>query len=540
MINGEELKSASLKRVHYDAVPSATNSLSISISSSSNSNSSSSSSGSSNDNDNDDDDNTTHHSHKKEPLGVTRATYIYALCASVNSCNLGYDVGVNTQAGPLLKDAMDLTVGQLEFFLGSLNLFAMVGALSAHVISDRYGRRASFITAAVCFIVGVLIVVMAQSFTTLMMGRVFVGLGVGFGLAIDSLYISEISPAANRGRLVTWCEIGTNVGVLLGFGSGYFFRGIDENLEWRYMIALGTVLPLVMIVLATYVMPESPRWLVAKGRTDEARNVLQKTHPAAFNVGPVLREMQDTLDKEQGSGNAMGWSMILCPTPAFRRMLLVGLGAAIAQQAVGIDAIQYFMLFIIEESGVKSGATQTTLLVGLGIVKLVFAWVGGQLFDQKGRRNLLFLSLSGMMVSLMILAINFARSDPTPAWAILGLALYLATFSIGMGPGCWLVPSEVFATCIRAKAMSMATFLNRVFATLMASSVLPIADAITWTGFFLMLCTACFLSLVFFFFLLPETKGRSLEDMSLYFAEITGDRSILDAKEKRRSNMPTG
>jgi MFS family permease len=158
----------------------------------------------------------------------------------VNSCNLGYDVGVNTQAGPLLKDAMALTVGQLEFFLGSLNLFAMVGALSAHVISDRYGRRASFITAAVCFIVGVLIVVMAQSFTTLMMGRVFVGLGVGFGLAIDSLYISEISPAANRGRLVTWCEIGTNVGVLLGFGSGYFFRGIDENLEWRYMIALGT------------------------------------------------------------------------------------------------------------------------------------------------------------------------------------------------------------------------------------------------------------------------------------------------------------
>lgn len=143
---------------------------------------------------------------------VTKYVYIYTLCAAINSCNLGFDIGVNTEASLLLKDSMNLSDFQIEIFMGSLDLFAMVGALCSHYISDKYGRRRAFALAAIDFIIGVSIMSLSQDFHTLMIGRLFVGLGIGFGLALDPLYIAEISPAAHRGRLVTWSEISLNIG----------------------------------------------------------------------------------------------------------------------------------------------------------------------------------------------------------------------------------------------------------------------------------------------------------------------------------------
>ena len=139
---------------------------------------------------------------------------------------------------------------------------------------------------------------------------------------------------------------------------------------------------------------------------------------------------------------------------------------------------------------------------------------------------------TGMAIALVLVAINFFGSSVNAGFGVFALSLYLAFFSIGMGPGAWLIPSEVFSTIIRAKAMSLATFCNRVTATLMASTFLSTANAITYSGFFFLLAAVCVIVLMFLYWNLPETKGRSLEDMSLYFAEITGDRSILEAEEK--------
>jgi len=155
-------------------------------------------------------------------LKVTRHTMIFAACAAVNSCNLGYDIGVSTHVGSLIQNTMGLTDVQRELFVGSLNLWSIFGSLFAHWICDRYGRKYSFKVAAIGFIIGLVILATAQNYTTLMIGRIFVGLGVGFGLAIDPLYIAEISPAAHRGRLVTWSEIALNVGLVFGFFFWYY------------------------------------------------------------------------------------------------------------------------------------------------------------------------------------------------------------------------------------------------------------------------------------------------------------------------------
>ena len=333
-------------------------------------------------------------------IPVSRSTKIFALCAALNSCNLGFDIGVNTSAGQLLQDAdsLALSTTQLEIFNGSLNLFAAFGALTASAISDRFGRRRGFIVAAIGFIFGVLIMTFAQSYAFLMFGRVFVGLGVGFGLAIDPIYIAEISPAKHRGRLVTWSEIALNVGILIGFSSGLIFNNFQPDSAWRLMFGMGTIMPMTMIALVVWVMPESPRWLVKEGREVEAEQILSLVYPEGYNTSAVVNEIKDAITREEAAEQSIGWGVILSPSPAYKRMLFVGLGAAIAQQLVGIDAVQYFMMYIIERTGIESRTTQSLILILLGLLKLAVIFIAGNLFDSRGRRPLICMSLIGKHV----------------------------------------------------------------------------------------------------------------------------------------------
>jgi MFS family permease len=198
----------------------------------------------------------------------------------------------------------------------------------------------------------------------------------------------------------------------------------------------------------------------------------------------------------------------------------------------------FYLMFVLKQSGVTSDLGQDLALIGLGTVKLVFVFVGARNFDKVGRRPMLFLSLGGMAVSLVVVSVTFTNSssDTMKSMTVVALAVYLAFFSIGLGPGNWVVVSEIFAPSIRAKAMMLAVLPNRLTATFMASTFLSVAHAITWPGFFLLLAGICLASMVFLFLYLPETKGKSLEDMVGYFAEVTGDRSILDLENKLRNS----
>ena len=276
---------------------------------------------------------------------------------------------------------------------------------------------------------------------------------------------------------------------------------------------------------------------------------------------PVIQDIREALERESIAEKASGWNVILFPTAAIRRMLVIGIGTAVAQQAVGIDAIQYYLIDVLERSGIKSEKGRIEILILLGVLKLIFIMIGGKLFDRRGRRPLILVSLSGksfhghyttilsvafasnynvcflqsegMTLALCLISFTFFGGGQSKSgFAVFGLALYMSFFSIGMGPGAWLIPSEIFATSIRAKSMSVATFWNRITATLMASTFLSTSKAITWAGFFLMLAGVCIIVAAFIYVYLPETKGRSLEDMSIYFAEITGDQSLLDAEAK--------
>ena len=493
---------------------------------------------------------------KDNTSAITNAAYWFAFCAALNSCNLGYDIGVSTNAGPKIQSYFALDDGRLELFLGSINFWSILGALLSPYVTDRWGRRATFRAAAVAFIVGCGTMATAVSFSVLMVGRCVVGIGVGVGEAIDPMYIAEIAPSQIRGELVSWAEAGVAVGVVLGFSSSLLLYAIDhwivaipEHYQWRIMLALGGILPLVMLVLVAKVMPESPRWLLAKQQPLAAKQVLQRIYDTDHvNVDAIVHDIQASLVLEQEAARAVGWKAVLCrPSPAIRRMLLVGVGVAIIQQLVGIDSVMFYLLYVIQGSGIESDMGQILALIVLGTVKLIFVFVGAKLFDRAGRRPLLFISLVGCGLSLVFVSIMFEEDEEeereegdnpknvhhaSRVFTVVGLAFYLAFFSTGLGPGNWVVVSEVFATSIRAKAMSLAVLPNRITATVMASTFLSIADWMSWSYFFLALAGVCFVSALFLFVYLPETKGRSLEDMAVYFAEITGDRAILDVEER--------
>lgn len=226
-------------------------------------------------------------------------------------------------------------------------------------------------------------------------------------IAIDPCYIAEIAPQQLRGELVSWAEAGVAVGVVLGFSSSlvmYAINGgedgkvISNDVQWRIMLALGAVLPMVMLVLVAKVMPESPRWLLAKQQDDKAREVLQRIYPTVGTQGVnvIVEEIHESLELEEQAAQAVGWAAILWkPSPAVRRMLLVGVGIAIIQQAVGIDSVMFYLMFVIQGSGIQSDIGQILALILLGTVKLVFVFVGAKLFDRAGRRPLLFISLIG-------------------------------------------------------------------------------------------------------------------------------------------------
>jgi MFS family permease len=192
-----------------------------------------------------------------------------------------------------------------------------------------------------------------------------------------------------------------NVGIVLGFLSGIVFYNVNDNLEWRLMFAMGCILPIAMIILSRTVMAESPRWLVSKGQEEQAKEILRKVYPEGFDVEPVAQDIKEALERERIAEQNIGWNVILFPTRAIKRMLIVGVGTAVAQQAVGIDAIQYYLIDVLDESGIKSEKAQLGVLMLLGILKLLFIVVGSKLLDRRGRRPLFFVSLIGKLVAVV-------------------------------------------------------------------------------------------------------------------------------------------
>jgi len=272
--------------------------------------------------------------------------------------------------------------------------------------------------------------------------------------------------------------------------------------------------------------------------------VINKIYPEDFDHNGMIQEIEMSLKLEKAIEKHVGWKALLCPTPAVKRMLFVGVGTAMFQSLTGIDVIEYYLIIILDDVGVKGENLQAKYLILIGLVKMSCVFLSSKLSDIQGRRPLLLASLCGQCVAYLVVFWNFSADHHQShfhAMITLGSFLFFElSFSLGLGPIGWVVPSEVFFTSVRSKANSLAAGSNRFVSMIIASSVLSIVSVIGWNYYFLGLAVVCFVGVIFFYVYLPETKGKHLEEMVELFATITNDKAVFEMKKEAKTFIYSG
>lgn len=428
-----------------------------------------------------------------------------------------------------IRDNLNITSIQVEILVGSLNVCSLIGSLAAGKTSDCIGRRYTIVLAATTFLMGALLMGFAPSFSFLMAGRLVAGIGVGYSLMIAPVYTAEISPSATRGFLSSLPEVFINIGILLGYISNYALSNLPENINWRLMLGLAA-LPAIAVALGVMVMPESPRWLIMKGRFAEARLALIKTsnyeEEAEFRLTEMTKAAEPTSSSNNWRGQDVWKELLLRPSRPLRRILIAAIGVNFFMQASGNDAVVYYSPEVFRDAGISSRKQLVGVTVIMGIAKTSFVFISALFLDRFGRRPLILLGSSGMAISLALLGLGskyIEKSNSNPQWGIalcvVAVCADVSFFSIGLGPVTWVYSSEIFPTRFRAQGTSLAISVNRLVSGIVAMTFLSISREITFGGMFFALAGIMGVGTVFFYFFLPETKGKSLEEIGVLFED---------------------
>lgn len=336
-------------------------------------------------------------------------------------------------------------------------------------------------------------------------------------------------------------------GVLLGFVANYSFAKLPLHLGWRLMLGIGVV-PSAVLAIGVLAMPESPRWLVMQGKLGEAKKVLDKTSDSMEESRRRLADIKEAagipedceddvieVKKESGGGGKGVWrELFLCPTPKVRHILLTGVGIHLFQQLSAIDAVVMYSPRIFQKAGIKTDREKLLASMGVGFSKTIFCLVATFLLDRVGRRVLLLTSVAGLAFSMLGLATGLTIIDNTDhnlpwaiAWCIIMSLLCVAFFSIGLGPIPWVYCSEVFPLRLRAQGCAIGVAVNRAVSGGVLMSFISLYKAITIGGAFFMYSGVSVIAWVFFFTLMPETQGRTLEETESLFGTFFRWRSTM-------------
>lgn len=437
--------------------------------------------------------------------------YLIASVAALGGLLFGYDTGVISGALLFIRQVMALSPTLQGIVVAIALAGAAVGAAVAGAISDRAGRRPVILGAGLLFIAGAVISAAAQEVTLLLLGRLLVGLAIGVASMLTPLYLAEISPARDRGAIVSLNQLCITGGILVSYLVGFALASASDG--WRWMLAFGAI-PGIILSAGMLVLPESPRWLAGHGRMEDAERVLHRLR-GNTNVSDELGSLRTDLMREKGQSAALSALF----APRLRRPLVIGVGLAMFQQITGINTVIYFAPTIFQSAGMSSAATSILATAGVGAVNVIMTIVSIRLIDRLGRRQLLYWSLGGMAVTLFVLSAAFhAGASGQLAWiAVLSVAAFVGFFAIGLGPVFWLLIAEIFPLAQRGRAMSLATVANWGFNLVVSATFLNLVGAFGSAGAFLVYAILSLAALAFVTLLVPETKGRSLEQIEATF-----------------------
>lgn len=431
----------------------------------------------------------------------------------------GYDMGIISGALLFIGKDIHLTSTTEGLVVSSMLIGAIAGSALSGPASDKLGRRRVVFVIAIVYIVGALILAFAPSMPFLVLGRIVIGLAVGGSTAIVPVYLSEMAPTDSRGSLSSLNQLMITIGILSSYLINYAFAGIEG---WRWMLGLAVVPSLILLIGVAF-MPESPRWLLEHRGEKAARKVMQLTFPAN-EIDKEIAEMKEINAISESTRNVL-------KSPWLRPTLIIGSVFALFQQIIGINAIIYYAPKIFTKAGLGDSASILGT-VGIGIVNVLVTIVAIMIIDKIDRKKLLVIGNIGMVASLVIMAILiWSMGVQSSAWvSIICLTIFIIFFGISWGPVLWVMLPELFPMRARGAATGIAALVLSI-GSLLVAQFFPMLTAVMPTqGVFLIFAAIGIGALFFVVKYLPETRGRSLEEIE---AELRARTSATSANLDR-------
>jgi sugar porter (SP) family MFS transporter len=441
-------------------------------------------------------------------LRGTRFVYIAALFAALGGLLFGYDTGVISGALIFIKREFGLTTAAEEIVVSGVLLGATIGAIFGGKAADLFGRRRVLLVTAAIFGIGALASAVAPSSTILIVSRVVLGLAIGLASTNVPVYLSEVAPPHARGWVVSLFQLAVTVGIVVAYLTDYAFAGVEG---WRWMLGLA-VAPALVFGTGMFFLPETPRWLIRGGHHDVAHGVLMRIRGLA-DVNIEIEEIKASLAQQAESGH---WTDLL--RRQVRPALVVGLGLAIFQQITGINTVIYYAPRILQTAGFNSASGAILATVGVGVVNVGMTILAMFLVDRAGRRPLLLVGIAGMIITLGVLGLSFRYPSGQLAWiAVICLMGYVASFAISLGPIFWLLIAEIYPLKIRGLAEGTAATFNWASNLIISLTFLTLVEKLGASSTFFLYALASVLSWLFAYYFVPETKGRTLEQIEAFW-----------------------
>jgi MFS transporter, SP family, arabinose:H+ symporter len=459
---------------------------------------------------------------------VPNKKYFFLICfiAALGGFLFGFDTAVISGVLEFVSKDFHFNLLMEGWFVSSALLGCIIGVAGAGKLSDRYGRKKIMILSASLFFISAIGCMFATNSSLLISFRLIGGLGIGVASMVCPLYIAEFSPSNFRGRMVTLYQLAITLGIVAAYFTnaylvrislaetfGGWFHYIITQDVWRSMIGIG-VIPAFLFLVFLFLVPESPRWLLVNGKEAEALKYLQKINTPEV-ARQEAREIQESTKGESGSIKELF-------SPVYRVALIVGLSLPFLSQLSGINAIIYFGPSILDKAGFSLGAALGGQ-VTIGIINVLFTFVAIFTVDKWGRKPLLIIGISGAVISLIVIGFLFQFNIIEGPWILIFILLFIACFAFSFGPVSWIIISEIFPNAVRGRAMSLAT-LSLWIANFFVGQLTPLMlkseswgpAATFWT--FAVLCAP---ALWITWKLIPEIKGKSLEDIEKYWKRNT-------------------
>jgi len=431
-------------------------------------------------------------------------TILALLTATLGSFLFGYQTAVISGALPFLATEFSMSAAAEGFVVSMVLLGALLGVLFSGMVADRFGRKKAILLPAALFTLGTAIVCSSHSVLVFLIGRFITGTAVGLISMTAPLYLAEIAPSRLRGTFVCVHQLVITVGILVAYVVNYVFAASGS---WRSMFGIALI-PSVLQFFSMLLFCESPSWLLSKGLKEKAAKALQllrkdtswKHHVFAASTFAPHEEKQSTKS--------------FFVNPKIRYVMILGLVLNMFQQITGINTVIYYAPKIFQEAGFTSVNIAILAAVGIGVINVLSTIISVWLIDKSGRRKLLLVGLCGMLLSLQLLStFLFMKTEHTAAISVIALMSYVAFFAMGIGPITVVLISELYPLKIRGRAMSIATTANWFFNYLMSLVFLDLMKWMGIAGVFELFAAFTVATIIFVYFYIPETKGKSLEEI---------------------------